>query len=326
MRAVTISQVGGPEQLEISDVVEPIAGPGQALVEVHFSGVNYIDVYHRTGLLARPTPFTLGLEGAGRIVSVGPGVDAERVGELVTWAPLPGSHADLFAGPADRLVPIPAGVTAELAAASMLQGMTAHYLANHAHPAKPSETAVVWAAAGGVGRLLTQILAAKGVDVIGVTSTEAKSVDVEAAGASNTIAHRDMDVVAEVHRITSGAGADVVYDSVGQATFERSLHALRPRGRLVAYGEASGPLEPFDPRVLADHGGIHFTKPMLAHYTADPNEYHARAHDVLAGLADGSLEQRIAARYDLEEVADAHRAIEHGDSGGKHLLLHLGLP
>ena len=320
MRAVRVHAPGGPEALQLDQIPIPIQGPGEALVRVEAAGVNFIDVYKRMALYKLPLPATLGEEGAGTVVSVSPGVQGTREGDRVAWASVTGSYAEYVVVPASKLVPLPAGVTADVAAATMLQGMTAHYLATSTFPLGAGHRCLVHAAAGGVGLLLVQIAKRRGAFVIGTAGTEEKAALARAAGADEVILYTSQDFIAETRRITGGAGLDVVYDSVGRTTFLQGLDLLRPRGMMVLFGQSSGPVAPIDPQILNQKGSLFLTRPTLAHYTATREELLARAGDLFAWIAEGGLSVRIGAEYPLAEVADAHRALEGRRTTGKVLL------
>ncbi|HTO06871.1 MAG TPA: quinone oxidoreductase [Myxococcota bacterium] len=320
MKAIVVSKTGGPEVLELRDQDLGPPGPGHARVRVRAAGVNYIDVYFRTGLYPRPLPFVSGLEGAGTVESVGPGVSGIAAGDRVAWASAPGSYAELVNAPADRLVRVPAGIADDVAAAAMLQGMTAHYLCRSTFPVKKGDTALVHAAAGGVGLLLVQMIHSLGAQVIATCSTPDKEKLAREAGADHVIRYTEADFTAIARRITSGRGVDVVYDAVGRTTFEGSLRALRPRGMLVLYGQSSGPVPAFELRQLNDLGSLFITRPSLAHYTADRSELELRAGEVLGAVAAGELDVRIGARFPLADAAAAHRALEGRATTGKVIL------
>jgi len=312
---------GGPEVLqeEPHDPGEPAAGT--ARVRVAAAGVNFIDVYFRTGTYPAPLPFVVGLEGAGEVEAVGADVRGLAVGDRVAWASVPGSYADAIVAPTDRLVPVPPQVTLEDAAAAMLQGMTAHYLAHGTRDTRPRDTALVHAAAGGVGLLLVQTLRNAGARVIGTCSTAEKEALARAAGANDVIRYGDVDFADEARRLTGGCGVDVVYDGVGRTTFDGSLRALRVRGLLVLYGQSSGPVPPLELQRLNQGGSLFVTRPTLAHYTQDRAELELRAGAVLDGIAAGRLSVRVGARFPLAEAAAAHRALEGRATTGKVLLL-----
>ncbi|HXZ86486.1 MAG TPA: quinone oxidoreductase [Myxococcota bacterium] len=320
MKGIVVSRTGGPEVLEWRDHDPGAPGPGQVRVAVRAAGVNFIDVYFRTGLYPRPLPFVSGLEGAGVVEALGAGVRELAVGDHVAWASAPGSYAQAVVAPADRLVRVPAGVADEVAAAAMLQGMTAHYLCRSTFPVKAGDTALVHAAAGGVGLLLVQMLRALGATVIATCSTADKEKLAREAGAAHVIRYSEVEFQPEVRRITGGRGADVVYDAVGRTTFEGSLRSLRPRGMLVLYGQSSGPVPPFELRTLNDLGSLYITRPSLAHYTATRAELEQRAGEVLGAIAAKRLDLRIGARFPLADAAAAHRALEGRATTGKVVL------
>lgn len=320
-RAVRVRETGAPEVLRLEAHDPGAPGPGAVRVRVRAAGVNFIDVYFRTGLYPRPLPFVAGLEGAGVVESVGEGVSALAAGDRVAWSSVPGSYADAVIAPAAQLVRVPQGVADDVAAASMLQGMTAHYLVHGVREAKPGDVALVHAAAGGAGLLLVQMLKHAGARVIGTCSTAEKAALAREAGADEIVRYTEADVAAEVRRLTGGRGVDVVYDSVGRSTFEGSLASLRPRGILVLFGQSSGPVPPLDLRRLNDLGSLFVTRPSLAHYTATREELELRAGAVLGDVASGRLRVRIGARWPLAEAAAAHRALEGRATAGKVLLV-----
>lgn len=326
MHAITVRAFGGPEALEYAQVPDPVAGPGELLVSVAAAGVNYIDIYFRTGRYPQTPPFGLGSEGSGTVTAVGEGVGDFAVGDQVAWADgstgAHGGYATLVTLKADRAVRVPAGLDLESAAAAMLQGMTAHYLVNSTWPIQPGETALVHAAAGGMGLLLDQMITAKGGRVIGTVSTAEKEAAARAAGAQEVIRYTEVeDLAAEVRALTGGRGVDVVYDGVGADTFEASLGSLRPRGLLALYGAASGPAPSFDPQRLNGLGALFLTRPTLGFYVATRQDLLWRAGEVLAAVADGSLRITVGGRYPLAEAADAHRALEGRATTGKLLLI-----
>jgi NADPH2:quinone reductase len=321
VKAVRVHAPGGPEVLRYEDVPEPQPKPGEAVVRVEAAGLNFIDVYHRTGLYKTALPITLGQEGAGRVLSVAADVKDIAVGDRVAWAGVFGAYAEQAAVPAARLVKLPDGVDARSGAAAMLQGMTAHYLACTVYPLKPGDACLVHAAAGGVGLLLTQIAKRRGARVIGTVSTEEKARLAREAGADETIDYTRQDFVAEVKRWTNGAGVQAVYDSVGKTTFEKGFGCLAPRGMMALFGQSSGPVGPFDPQVLAQGGSLFLTRPSLFQYIATREELVARAGDVLSWIRDGGLELRIGREFPLSEAADAHRALEGRRTTGKVLLI-----
>ena len=309
MRAVRISEYGGPDVLEVVDVPAPEPGPDQLLVEVAAIGVNYRDVYEREGSYGGSLPAILGAEGAGRVVDTG---------ERVAWVSAPASYAEQVAVDAERAVPVPDGISDELAAAALLQGITAQYLATSTHEVQEGENVLVHAAAGGVGLLLTQVVRMRGGRVIATTSSDEKAELARDAGAAEVIGY---DGFAErVQELTSGAGADVVYDGVGAATFDESLASLKPRGDMILFGAASGKVPPVDPMRLEGGGSLYLTRPGIRHYTATRQELLDRARDVFTWIAEGTLEVRISARYPLEEARRAHEDLEGRRTAGKLVL------
>ncbi len=326
MRAIMVSRPGGPEVLEISDAPAPEPGPGQLLVGVAAAGVNFMDIYQREGRpqYVRPVPFSPGAEGAGTVLATGPDVSDFAAGDRVAWTGVPGSYAEQVAVPAGSAVAVPAGMDLATAAAVMLQGMTAHYLCHSTYPVADGDPVVVHAAAGGVGLLLTQMVTMRGGTVVATTSTTAKAVLAQQAGAAYVAGYDDFPGV--VRRVTGGRGAAVVYDGVGQATFEDGLDALRPRGYLVLYGAASGPVPPFDLQRLLPAGSLFVTRPTLAHYLASREELVWRAGDVLRWIGEGRLSVRIGGTYPLEQAAAAHQDLAGRRTTGKLLLLPGGGP
>lgn len=321
MRAVVVTTPGGPDVMEVVDRPTPEPGTGEVLVDVAAGGVNFIDTYHRSGAYPLPAPFVVGSEGAGRVVATGTGVRDVRVGDRVAWAMVPGTgYAEQAVVPADRLVPVPDDVDDETAAAVLLQGMTAQFLTRSTFPVSAGDDVLVHAAAGGVGLLLTQMASAAGARVIGTTSTPDKAALAREAGAAE-IVPADADLAAEVRRITGGRGVDVVYDGVGRATFDAGLDCLRPRGMMVLFGAASGPVPPLDPQVLNAKGSLFLTRPSLVHYTAERAELLERAGDVLELVRTGRLAVRIGGRYRLAEARRAHEDLEGRRTTGKLLVL-----
>ncbi len=321
MRAIRIHDYGGPEVLRLEEVETPEPGEGQARVAVEAIGVNYIDVYHRTGLYTSDAlPFTPGMEAAGVVEAVGPGVLEVAVGERVAYAMEKGSYAEAALVPSWKLVSLPEGLDFRSGAAAMLQGMTAHYLAHSIYPLGPGAWALVHAAAGGVGLLLVQVAKRLGATVIGTVSTEEKADLAREAGADHVVLYTEVDFEAETERLTEGRGVDVVYDSVGQTTFDKSLECLRPRGMMVSFGQSSGPIPPFNTGVLAAKGSLFLTRPSLAHYALGRDELLWRAGDVLAWISSGELRLRIDRTYPLADAPDAHRALEGRQTAGKVLL------
>jgi len=321
MKAVRVHKYGGPEVLTLEEMPVPEPKAGEARVKIEAIGVNYIDVYQRTGLYPLQTPFTLGTEGAGIVDAVGPNVTEVKKGERVGYAMIPGSYAEYAIVPAARLVPIPPNIDARSAAALMLQGMTAHYLTHSTYPLKKGETALLHAAAGGVGLLLIQIVKQLGATVIGTVSTEAKAKLAKEMGADHLILYTQNDFLAEVKKLTDGHGVNVVYDSVGQTTFDKSLDCLRPRGYLVLFGQSSGPVPPFDPGKLAAKGSLFLTRPSLAHYTLDRAELLQRTNDLFSWTASGKLKLRMEKTFRMAEAAEAHRQLEGRKTTGKVILL-----
>ncbi len=320
MRAIRVGRTGGPEVLEVDDVAAADPGPAQARVRLGFAGVNFIDTYQRTGLYPVKPPFTPGSEGAGVVDAVGPDVVEVVPGDRVAYAGELGAYAEQPIVPAWKLVVVPEGVTLEVAAAVMLQGMTAHYLTHDTFRLEPGHTALVHAAAGGVGLLLVQMARLRGARVIGTVSTEEKAVLARAAGASDVILYTKENFRDRVVALTDGRGVDVVYDSVGRSTFEDSLRSLRPRGMLVLFGNSSGPVPAFDPLWLSQRGSLFVTRPTLAHHTADRAELLRRANEIMGWLEAGRLNVRIDRVLALEEAAEAHRLLEGRRTAGKLLL------
>jgi NADPH2:quinone reductase len=321
MRAIRVHETGGPEVLRLEDVAAPEPGPGQVRVRVAATGLNYIETYQRTGLYKLPLPFTPGGEFAGTVDALGPGVSGWELGEPVATASGTGGYAELALAPADKLVRVPAGMDLKLAAAVILQGITAHYLVHSSYPLKPGETCVVTAAAGGVGLLLVQIAKRAGARVIGLVSGEAKAELARGAGADEVVFYNREPFAARARELTGGRGVDVVYDSVGKSTWEQTLDSLRPRGYAVFFGNASGPVPAIEPLTLMAKGSLFTTRPTIAHYTATPEELAWRAGDVFGWAADGSLHVRVDREFSLAAVADAHRAIESRQTTGKVLII-----
>jgi NADPH2:quinone reductase len=321
MKAIRADAPGGPETLRLVDVPDLRPREGEALVRIEAAGVNFIDTYHRSGAYAARFPLIPGQEGAGTVVEIGAGVSEVRVGDRVAFASGSGAYAELVAMPAARLVVVPDGVTARQAAAVMLQGMTAHYLATSTYPLGPDDTCLVHAAAGGVGLLLCQFAKSRGARVFGTVSTEEKARRAREAGADQTIHYTTEDFVAETRRLTGGEGAQVVYDGVGRDTFEKSLDALAVRGTMVLFGQASGAVPPFDAQLLSRKGSLYLTRPTLAHYTRTREELLERATEVLGRVAAGKLSVRIFRELPLAEAAEAHRLLESRRTSGKLLLI-----
>jgi NADPH2:quinone reductase len=321
MKAVRIHTPGGPEAMRYEDAPEPTAKPGEAVVKVEAAGINYIDVYFRSGQYKAEMPLTLGMEAGGTVSAVGPGVTDVKVGDKVAYTGIPGAYAQYATVPVPRLVALPAGINAKQGAAAMLQGMTAHYLACSTYPLKPGDTCLVHAAAGGVGLLLCQMAKMRGARVIGTVSTEEKAKLARGAGADETILYTSQDFEAEVKRLTDGKGVHVVYDSVGKTTFDKGFNCLRPRGVMALYGQSSGPTGPFDLQVLNAKGSLFVTRPSLNHHVASREELVQRAGEVLGWIRDGKLKLRTEHEFPLKEAAEAHRALEGRKTTGKVLLI-----
>jgi len=322
MKAMRVNEHGGPEVLDYEDVPVPEPGPGEARVRLAAAGVNFIDVYFRTGLYPKDPPFTLGQEGAGEVDAVGDGVEDLSIGDYVAFAGTTGAYAEYVVVPADRLVPFNVTlVEARLAAAVMLQGMTAHYLTHSTFPLHEGHTALVHAAAGGVGLLLVQMAKMRGARVIGTAGSEEKARLAKGAGADEVIVYTEQDFVEETRRITDGEGVDVVYDSVGESTFEKGLDSLRTRGYMVLFGASSGPVPPFDIQTLNRKGGLFVTRPSLAHYTATREELLWRAESVLSWVGNNAIDVRVGETYSLPDAAQAHRDLEGRKTTGKLLLI-----
>ncbi len=321
MKAVRVHTPGGPDVMRYEDALRPEPKPGEALVRIEAAGVNFIDVYFRTGAYKAEVPFTLGMEGAGTVAAVGEGVAEVKVGDRVAYTGVRGSYAEFAAVPAERLVVLPPGVSTRQGAAAMLQGMTAHYLACSTYPLKPGDTCVVHAAAGGVGLLLTQIAKLRGARVIATTGTDEKAKLAREAGADDVIIYSRQDFEAEVKQLTAGRGVQVIYDGVGRVTFDKGLNCLAPRGMMVLYGQASGPVAPLDPQVLNARGSLFLTRPSLFHYVATRAELLERAGEVLGWIRDGRLQLRIGLELPLKDAAEAHRALEGRRTTGKVLLI-----
>jgi NADPH2:quinone reductase len=322
MKAVRIHEFGGPEKLTYEDLEVPEPGPGEARVKLAASGVNFIDVYQRTGLYPGDLPRSLGLEGAGEVDAVGEGVEDVAPGDYVAFASAPGSYAEYVVAPAEVLVPFNATlVEARVAAAVMLQGMTAHYLTHSTFPLQEGQTALVHAAAGGVGLLLVQLAKLRGATVIGTAGTEEKAQLARQAGADEVILYTEQDFVQETERITDGEGVNVVYDSVGKETFDGGLDVLRPRGYMVLFGASSGPVEPVDPQILNRKGGLFLTRPALGQHTADREELLWRAESLFSWIGQNNLNVRIGGTYELSDVERAHRDLEGRKTTGKLLLI-----
>lgn len=321
MRAIRIHETGGVEKLRVDDIATPSPAPGEIRFRVEAAGVNFIDTYKRSGLYPVALPHTLGQEAAGVVTAVGDGVPEFQTGDRVASAAVNGAYALEAIVPAAQAVPVPPDVDLKLAAAVMLQGMTAHYLAFDTYPLQPGTSALVHAAAGGVGLLLTQIAKRRGARVLATVGSEEKAQLARDAGADSVCIYSREDFSAAAREFTKGRGVDVVYDGVGKNTFEGSLNSLRPRGMMISFGNASGAVPPFQPLILSQKGSLFFTRPTLAHYTRTPDELRLRTRDLFVGITDGTLRVRIGKTYPLEAAGDAHRALEGRATTGKVLLL-----
>jgi NADPH2:quinone reductase len=321
MKAIRVSEKGGPEVLKLEDVDEPTPGKGEVLLNIEATGVNFIEVYHRLGLYDVPKPFTLGAEAAGTVRAVGEGVTDLEVGDRVVSQNVKGAYAERGVAAADTCVKIPDSVSSKTAAALWLQGLTAHYLTDSVYPLKQGDRALVHAAAGGVGLLLCQMAKMRGAFVIGTASTPDKRDLAKKAGADEMIDYTTQDFAAETRRITNGQGVDVVYDSVGKTTFEKSIDSLRRRGMMALFGQSSGPVPPMDPQLLNRKGSLFLTRPKLNDYVATRAELLARGNELLHWVETGKLNVRIGAEFPLAEAGDAHRALEARRTTGKVLLV-----
>ena len=321
MKAIRFYSSGGPDVLTYEEVDDPVPAAGQALVKVDAIGLNYIDTYHREGLYPVDLPCIPGMEAAGTVAAVRAGVDQVAVGDRVAYAGVLGAYAELAAVDAGQLVPVADGVELETGAAAMLQGMTAHYLAYSTFPLDSGHTALIHAAAGGVGLLLVQMAKKAGARVIGTVSPEAKEALARGAGADEVSRYTEADFEAETMRLTDGKGVDVVYDSVGKSTFDQGLNVLRPRGNMVLFGQSSGPVPPFDPGLLNAKGSLYLTRPTMLHYASDRHELLRRAGDVFDWIAAGELDLRIGDRFQLSDAAAAHTALQGRKTTGKVLIL-----
>jgi NADPH2:quinone reductase len=321
MKAIVVEQYGGADILQYKEVDKPSPNHGETLVKLSATGLNFIDVYHRTGLYPLPLPFIPGNEGAGTVEAVGEGSSEVAVGDRVAYAGAMGAYAEYAIVPANRLIKLPEKIDEQSAAAAMLQGMTAHYLLYSTYQLKSGDTALVHAAAGGVGLLLIQMAKRIGARVIGTCSTAAKAQLAREAGADEIILYTEKDFEEEVKRITAGKGVQVVYDSVGKTTFLKSLKCLAPRGMLALFGQSSGSVEAFNPALLAQQGSVFLTRPSLFHYIAERAELEWRAGDVLGWVAAGELNLRIEKTFPLAEAAEAHRQLEGRKTTGKVLLI-----
>lgn len=321
MKAIRIHQFGGPEILHYEEVPDTSAKAGEALVKIEAAGVNFIDTYQRSGAYKVPLPTILGQEGGGTVTTVGPGVTNVKVGDKVAWTGIIGSYAAAIAVPADRLVALPAGVTTKQGAAIMLQGMTAHYLASATYPLKAGDTCLVHAGAGGVGLLLTQIAKMRGARVITTVSTDEKAKLSRDAGADDVVLYTKHDFQEAVNQLTGGKKVQVVYDSVGKTTFDKSLNCLAPRGMLVLFGQSSGAVPPFDPHALSHHGSLFLTRPTLVNYISTRAELQQRSSDLFGWIAAGKLRVRMEFEFPLKDAAKAHQALQGRQTTGKVLLV-----
>src|SRR5919106_1734864 len=321
MKAVRIHAPGGPEAMKLDDAPQPEPKAGEALVKIDAAGLNYIDVYFRSGLYKAATPLTLGMEAGGTVAAVGANVTEVKVGDKVAYTGVPGAYAEQAVVPAARLVVLPAGLSTKQGGALMLQGMTAHYLATSTYPLKKGDTCLVHAAAGGVGLLLCQIAKMRGARVIGTVSTDEKAKLAREAGADETIIYTRQDFEAEVKRLTDGKGLQVVYDAVGKTTWDKSVNSLAPRGLIALYGQSSGPIGQIDPQILNTKGSLFLTRPSLNHHIATREELTQRAGDVLGWIRDGRLKMRMEFEFPLKDAAAAHRALEGRQTTGKVLLV-----
>ncbi len=321
MKAIQVQKTGGPEVLTLVDIPVPKPKPNEVIVKIAASGVNFIDVYFREGRYPSPLPFVDGQEGAGTVTEVGSDVKTFKPGDHVAYSNVLGSYAEYAAVPAEKLVKVPSGISDEQAAAAMLQGMTAHYLVHSTYALKKGETALIHAAAGGVGLLLVQMAKNLGARVIGTAGTEEKAKLAKDAGADEVIVYTKQDFEAETKRLTENKGVHVIYDGVGKSTFEQDLNLLRPRGYLVLFGGSSGAVPPFDPIKLSQKGSLFLTRPSLMHYVLTREELEHRAGDVLGWIAAGKLKLRIAQKYRLEEAQQAHKDLEARKTTGKVLLI-----
>jgi NADPH2:quinone reductase len=321
VKAIRVHAFGGPDALQYEDIPEPTPKQGEALVKIDAAGVNFIDVYQRTGLYKVPLPVTVGQEGAGTVVALGSPSDDVKVGDRVAWTSILGSYAQMNVVPIDRLITLPPGVTTKQGAAMMLQGMTAHYLACTTFPIKAGDTCLIHAGAGGVGLLLTQIAKLRGARIITTVSTDEKARLSREAGADHVVPYTSQDFEEAVKLLTAGKGVQVVYDSVGQTTFFKSINCLAPRGMLVLYGQSSGPVAPFDPQLLAQRGSLFLTRPTLGNYTATRAELQERAADLFGWIAAGKLRLRTEFEFPLKDAGKAHEALTGRQTTGKVLLI-----
>lgn len=321
MKAIRVDRFGSSDVLHVQEVPTPEPGYGEVLVKIESAGVNFVDIYIRKGQYPEEPPFIPGSEAAGEVVALGSGVSQVREGEKVAFTGQPGAYAEFISVPAQKVVPLPLEISTRQAAAVMLQGMTAHYLSRSTFRLQNWHSALIHAAAGGVGVLLVQMAKRSGAYVIGTTSTEEKADIVRGAGADEVILYTEVDFEQETRRLTDGEGVNVVYDSVGKSTFEKSLNSLKPRGYLVLFGQASGPVEPLDPQVLNRKGSLFLTRPSLGHYIANREELLIRSHDLFNWITNGDLEVRIDRTFPLAEAAAAHDYMEGRKTKGKLLLV-----
>jgi NADPH2:quinone reductase len=321
MKAIRVHTPGGPEAMKVDDIPQPVPKAGEALVKIDAAGLNYIDVYFRTGQYKAEYPLTLGLEAGGTVTAVGPGTTDVKVGDKVAYTGVPGAYAEYAVVPAARLVVLPPGLSTKQGAAMMLQGMTAHYLATSTYPLKKGDTCLVHAAAGGVGLLLCQIAKMRGARVIGTVSTDEKAKLAREAGADEVVLYGKQDFEAEVKRLTDGKLLQVVYDGVGKTTFEKGFNCLAPRGMMVLYGAASGPIGAFDPQILNVKGSLFLTRPSLNHHIITRADLVQRATEIGQWIKDGKLKLRIEFEFPLKDAAEAHRALEGRKTTGKVLLI-----
>jgi NADPH:quinone reductase len=321
VKAIRVEKPGSADVMRLEEVPVPTPGPGQALIKVEAVGVNFIDIYRRSGAYKVACPFTPGSEAGGTVEAIGPGVTTVKPGHRVASSDMIGAYAEYALAPADRLVQLPERVSSRDGASIILQGITAHYLTVSTHRLKSGDTCLVHAAAGGVGLLICQMGRQRGARVIGTVSTEEKAAQAREAGASEVILYTEVDFEIETKRLTDGAGVEVVYDSVGRSTFAKSLNCLVPRGVMVLFGQSSGPVEPFDPQILNQKGSLFLTRPTIGHYTATRRELLQRASAVLHGVADGNLKVRIGGEFPLAQAAEAHRRLESRSTTGKLRLI-----
>lgn len=321
MKAVRVHEFGDPMVLRYEEAPLPEPAAGEVRVKITAAGLNFIDTYHRQGWYPLPRPFVLGQDGAGLVEKVGTGVSDFKVGDQVAWAQHQGSYAEYGCVNAAKAVPVPSGVALEQAAAVLLQGMTAHYLAVSTYPLQPGDTCLIHAAAGGTGALLVQIAKLRGARVIGTVGSEEKAALAKEAGADETIVYTQVDFESETKRLTNGKGVDVVYDSVGKETFDKSLNCLRPRGYMVLFGQASGRVAPMDPQVLNQKGSLYLTRPTLGAYTLTRDELLQRANELFTWMKAGALTVRIDRTFPLAEAGEAHRYLEGRNTKGKVLLI-----